>query len=132
MIPPPLKAPAAIVVPKAGWSVVVEQSIDGLAQHAAAWDDLAANAVEPNVFFESWMLLPALRAFGAGISFRFVLIFRPHPTNPKGASVLCGFFPFATERRYKWFPIRAFTLWSHPYGLLGTPLVRSDAARKTF
>ena len=28
----------------------------------AAWDDLASRAAEPNPFFESWYLLPALRA----------------------------------------------------------------------
>jgi len=31
-----------------------------LAAHMAGWNDLAAAALEPNVFHEPWMMLPAI------------------------------------------------------------------------
>ena len=39
-----------------------------------AREKLCAAALEPNVFYEPWMLLPALKAFGAGHDFHFALI----------------------------------------------------------
>ena len=44
--------------------IVTARSAEELQPHVGAWDDLAASAVEPNVFYDSWMLLPALQAFG--------------------------------------------------------------------
>jgi hypothetical protein len=111
----------------AGWSVVVVRDAEALAEHVPAWDALAAAALEPNVFYESWMLLPAVRAFGGGADFRFVLVFGPHPTNPTGPGVLGGFFPLVRRRRYKGLPAVILSLWQYRYGLLGTPLIRADA-----
>src|SRR5689334_9444130 len=38
-------------------------------------DALAAVASEPNIFYEPWMLLPSMKAFGQDRSFVFVLLF---------------------------------------------------------
>ena len=45
-------------------SVVIVDDLTALEKHIAAWEELAAAAIEPNVFYEPWMLMPALRAYG--------------------------------------------------------------------
>ena len=45
--------------------VKVIRDSDRLFEHIPAWEDLAAAALEPNPFYEHWVLLPALRHFGA-------------------------------------------------------------------
>src|SRR4051812_12585876 len=46
-----------------------------LADHAAAWDELALHAIEPNVFHERWMLLPAMHAYGQQADLAVVLAY---------------------------------------------------------
>src|SRR5947209_4002365 len=65
-------------------SVVVLDDVAALERYAAAWDDLAAAAVEPNVFYESWMLLPALRLLAGGDKVLVVLVFVHTPQRNKG------------------------------------------------
>ncbi|HMC63350.1 MAG TPA: GNAT family N-acetyltransferase [Gemmataceae bacterium] len=108
------------------WSVVVARSVPELAPHIAAWEVLAAAALEPNVFYEPWMLLPALDLFGPAGGLRVVLVFGPHPIQPT-QRVLAGVFPLH-HKRYKRLPISVLTLWQHAYILLGTPLLRADCA----
>lgn len=84
-----------------------------------AWDELAANACEINPFYESWILLPALRAQGdAGL--RCVLVWQ--------GERLIGLFPFERKRQFKGLPVPVMTSWRHSAHLLCTPLVRADAA----
>src|SRR5947208_1780050 len=109
-----------------GWSVVVARSVPELAPHIAAWEVLADAALEPIVFYEPWMLLPALDLFGPAGGLRVVLIFGPDPSQPT-QRVLAGVFPFQ-RNRYKRLPISVLTLWQHAYILLGTPLLRADCA----
>jgi len=78
-----------------------------------AWEELAAASVEPNPFYESWMLLPALRSF-ARERVEVVLVFR--------GDLLCGLFPIAHRRG------RA-GLWRHPYCYLTAPLLRRGCER---
>ncbi len=89
-----------------------------LAEHVAAWEDLAAAALEPNPFYEPWSLLPAVRnlELDAGAELQFVLIFAEH--------VLCGFFPL--ERQPK-IPVN---LWKISYCAISTPLLRAACARE--
>jgi hypothetical protein len=61
-----------------------------LAGHMAAWNDLAAAALEPNVFYEPWMLLPAIDSFGRGRELRYVLVYADQGNAPP---LLCGLFP---------------------------------------
>jgi CelD/BcsL family acetyltransferase involved in cellulose biosynthesis len=86
-----------------------------------AWEELARAAREPNPFYEHWMLLPALEAFGAGQGARVVLVW--------AGEELAGLFPFQRVTRYKGLPLTALTSWRHPHCLLCTPLVRADMAR---
>jgi CelD/BcsL family acetyltransferase involved in cellulose biosynthesis len=86
-----------------------------------AWEELARAALEPNPFYEHWMLRPALEAFGAAQDVRVVLVW-------SGAR-LAGLFPFERVARYKGLPAAALRSWQHAHCLLCTPLVRADSAR---
>ncbi|MEN3333264.1 MAG: hypothetical protein V7641_2629 [Blastocatellia bacterium] len=94
------------------------------------WEDLAAQAIEPNPFYEHWMLRPALAHLGAGADLRVVLIFAPNrarPTEP----LLCGVFPLERRPRHKGIPCRTLSLWRHKFCQLATPLVRASHAQET-
>jgi CelD/BcsL family acetyltransferase involved in cellulose biosynthesis len=104
----------------------VVEGAAGLHEHIAAWDELAACAIEPNPFYESWMLLPGIEAFGGDLSLLFVFAYTQ---GPGGAPVLCGFFPLERLASYKNLPMRHLQLWRHRHCYLGTPLLRRGHAR---
>ena len=91
---------------------------ESLAAIVSPWEELAAHAIEPNPFYEPWILLPALRAQGEGGE--FVSIW--------DQGRLIGLFPFERRRRFKGLPVATLTSWRHSAYLLCTPLVRADAA----
>jgi CelD/BcsL family acetyltransferase involved in cellulose biosynthesis len=86
-----------------------------------AWEELARAALEPNPFYEHWMLRPAAAAFGKGCELRVVLVW-------EGAR-LAGLFPFERVAHYKGLPVPAYRSWLHAHCLLCTPLVRAGMAR---
>jgi CelD/BcsL family acetyltransferase involved in cellulose biosynthesis len=98
-----------------------------LGRHVEAWEDLAASAVEPNVFYEPWMLLPAIEAFGRGVALRFILVYAERPGEPP---LLCALLPFERLTRYKGLPLARLKLWRHKHCYLGTPLLRRGHARE--
>src|SRR5262245_33423617 len=63
--------------------VVVVTEPAALESYLPALGDLAANAIEPNVFYEPWILMPSLNAFGGGRQFLFALVFAPAVSNQK-------------------------------------------------
>jgi hypothetical protein len=65
-------------------SVVIVDDLTALEKHIAAWEELAATAIEPNVFYEPWMLMPALRAYGGAGRLLFALVQTPDPARPLG------------------------------------------------
>ncbi len=114
----------------APYTAVVLHNTNDLLAHRVAWDDLAHAALEPNVFYESWMLLPALRAFGQGAALRFVLIYAVDPRQSQGHRALAGFFPLVERRAYKGVPVRAAALWQYPYAYSCAPLLRPEGAAR--
>jgi CelD/BcsL family acetyltransferase involved in cellulose biosynthesis len=90
-----------------------------MVEEAAAWDDLAERAVEPNPFFESWYLLPSLERFDGGRKTTFLRFVH------KGA--LSGLMPVARQTRYAGWPIAHVANWLHPNMFLGTPLLAQGA-----
>ena len=80
--------------PRPLW-VEATEDVRELARHADAWEDLAADAVEANVFYEPWMLLPVLDAFAADRRLIFVLVWGPGVADRPPC--LHGLFPL--ERR---------------------------------
>ena len=88
---------------------------------AEDWRDLAARALEPNVFYEPDFALAAAAAFGNNVGAALVW----SGTRPRK---LLGLFPArVAERRYG-LKLPVLVGWTHPYAPLGTPLVERDAA----
>ncbi len=87
----------------------------------SAWDNLAAHAVEPNVFYESWYLLPALKAYRLHQDVRTFTLWEGTPKQ----SVLLGLMPIIEHSAYAGLPMPHFQNWLHPNAFLGSPLVRS-------
>src|SRR3954468_22010810 len=81
------------------------------------WEELAANAVEPNPFHEHWILRPALECF-AGDDVAVLAVRRE--------GCLCALLPVQSVSRYKKLPLRALVSWRHKHSMLCTPLVRAD------
>jgi hypothetical protein len=116
-------------------SVVVVEDADALAAMAPAWQALADAALEPNPFYEPWMLLPAIRAYGSGRDLRFVCVQGPDPSDPSAPPVLCGLFPLERRSRYAGLgmtlPLASLSLWRYPFSYVLTPLLRADLAAET-
>ena len=111
-------------------SIVTANSWVELEPYLSGWDTLAAAALEPNVFYESWMVKPALECFGSGQELRFVLVVADRPRESRQSSLVVGFFPLERLRRYKRFPISALALWRYVHCYLCTPLVHASYARE--
>lgn len=111
-------------------SVVVVRDLQTLSGFVPAWEELAAAALEPNVFYEHWMLLPALEAFGAGKDIKVVLVLIHDPRNPEAPPKLGGLFPLEPAYRFRKLKVSALRLWQHVHCYVCTPLVRADAARE--
>jgi CelD/BcsL family acetyltransferase involved in cellulose biosynthesis len=108
------------------YTVVVVDGADQLADHVPAWNDLADNALEPNAFYESWALLPALRAYG-GTDVSIALVYLA-PDGTRKQPLLCGFVPLRRRRLHRLLPVTVLETWQHLYCFLSTPLVRRGYA----
>ncbi len=86
-----------------------------------AWRELAACALEPNVFYEPAFALAAAPVFAAEAG--AVLVWSG--TIPRR---LLGFFPARIETRRYGLTLPVLVGWTHPYGPLGVPLVEREAA----
>lgn len=91
-----------------------------LGSRAAQWRDLAARALEPNVFYEPAFALAAAPVFGRGVHAGLVWS-RTAPAQ------LLGLFPARIEQRRYGVTCPVLVGWTHPYGPLGSPLVDRDA-----
>src|SRR3954451_13319957 len=111
-------AEAAVRRRPAGTGTIVEMRSDAAALRGLIpdWEALAAEAAEPNPFYEPWMLLPALEAYGAD-DFHCIVV------RDKGT--LAALLPMRMERRYRGLPLRVLRSWRHRNMLLCTPLLRA-------
>jgi len=88
------------------------------------WEALAGEAVEPNPFFEPWVMLPPLRHFHARDRFLVLLLY--------DADRLVGFFPFRIAiwpRRVG--VLRKLALFRYHHCSLCTPLIHRDYLPET-
>ncbi len=111
-------------------SVVVVRDLQALSGFVPAWEELAAAAIEPNAFYEHWMLLPALKLYGAGEDISVVLVLIRDPHNPDAPAKLGGLFPLELVRNFRKLKVSALSLWQHVHCYVCTPLVRADAAKE--
>src|ERR1043165_4582908 len=79
--------PRRVAAARIEWTSLAE-----LADARGEWRDLAARALEPNVFYDPAFALPAARVFGADVG--AVLVWS------KASPRLIGLFPARVERRY--------------------------------
>lgn len=86
---------------------------------------LCEDLCEPNVFYEPWMLIPALRQLGEGETFRFLCLY-----EAKGSGRLCGFFPLVRSVLHQQLPLPAYGLWQHSQCFRCTPLIRQGFAER--
>lgn len=88
----------------------------------ASWDALALTASEPNPFFESWYLLPSLRALdpAGGVQ----LLRFQHDGS------LAGILPIVRSPRYYRWPIPHLSSWVHANCFLGAPLIAVGCERE--
>ena len=102
---------------------VVEMHRDPAALRALVpdWEELAAEAAEPNPFYEHWMLLPALEAYGAE-GFRCFAVW--------DSGTLAALFPMRLERGWRRLPVTALRSWRHRNMLICTPLLRAKSAER--
>ncbi|HZE60567.1 MAG TPA: GNAT family N-acetyltransferase [Burkholderiales bacterium] len=100
-------------------TVIVLRDRAALAAIVRPWEDLVANALEANPFYEPWILLPALWAKGEE-GFECVSVWDD--------GKLIGLFPFERRASFKRLPVATLTTWRHSAYLLCTPLVRAAAA----
>ena len=109
-------------MPSGTGTIVEVCNAAGLAELVPQWEALAADAAEPNPFYEHWMLLPALEAYGAGEDFRCIAVWDD--------GTLGALIPMRIERRYRGLPVRALCSWRDRNTVIGTPLVRAKSAAK--
>ena len=98
-----------------------------LRKHVEAWECLARNAMEPNPFYEPWLLLPAIESFMRNDHLVFVLIYAAIHGR---ASQLCAFFPLLRCYHYRGLPVRYLRIWRHLHCFLCTPLLRRPYAKE--
>ena len=110
--------------------MVVLRDPQALSAFVPAWEELAAAALEPNVFYEHWMLLPALEAFGSGKDIAVVLVLLHDPHNPDAPAKLGGLFPLERVHRFGKLRVSAVSLWQNLHCYACTPLVRADTAKE--
>jgi CelD/BcsL family acetyltransferase involved in cellulose biosynthesis len=103
--------------------VKVLTSLEAMTAIVPSWENMAAAAIEPNPFYEPWMLLPALELFGLGRGFRLVTIW--------SGGRLDAVLPLERTATFKGLPLPALSSWRHRHCLLCTPLVRADGAAET-
>lgn len=99
--------------------VVTIREPSELTPYLESWDRLSEEAAEPNVFYESWMLLPALRHIAQSQS-------RPEIILVLQGQEVRGLFPIQRSGAYKGFPLGSVSLWKHEHCYLCTPLVHRD------
>jgi len=103
-----------------GIAVIAADMLEEILPYMQAWQDLAADAVEENVFYESWMLIPAFELLRGSLPVQLAMV-----RDERGEECrLLGVFPL--ERRPAGLgPLGGrFRLWRHQHCFLCTPLVR--------
>ena len=85
----------------------------------ARWDLLSDSATEPNPFFESWYLLPSLRAFDQAKRVELLRV--------EADGELLGLMPLGRPLSYYGHPLPHLSSWIHANCFLGSPLVAKGA-----
>ncbi len=109
----------------ATWWVDTIDTPAAIAPHRAAWDDLAWHAIEPNPFYESWMVEAGWTMFPPA-DLRLACVYRGG-VRPQDPPELCGLIPLV-RRRHEQLPVTVWSLWHNDYLCNCTPLLRQGVA----
>ena len=88
-----------------------------------ALDELATRALEPNVFYESGLFIPALQHIDVHLPL-WIVCFR------NAAGVLQGVVPLVREPLRRGFPVKILRNWVHRFCFLGTPILDARCAHQ--
>ena len=117
--PPP--APGRPIPGKKHYELVAVTDLLAMQQFIPQWETLADQAIEPNVFYEHWALIPALQLYGKGcVTTAFVVEKDP---NAGMRSRLIGAFPLEFCRQFRHLPLTCARMWKHPHCYLANPLI---------
>lgn len=123
----PLKRPTRFTIDTDFWVEEVTHP-EMIAATAEDWDDLAANAARPNVFFERWMLEAAWRAFKLAESdsnnVTVAIVYRRGRAT-QFPPVPIGLFPCVVEKDLGPCIGPVLSFWDHAYCFDTTPLLRT-------
>jgi CelD/BcsL family acetyltransferase involved in cellulose biosynthesis len=99
---------------------VETRPLTDLAGFVREWRELAAQALQRNIFYEPEFALAAAPVYGRGAA--AVLVW-------SAAGRLLGFFPYRTDA-WRYGAWSAQVGWTHPYAPLGVPLVEREHATR--
>lgn len=121
---PGLLAPDMVAEPQGAVAPDFELvDIEGLAERRAAWDDLVARAVEPNLFCEPDFALPCARRLRSVRRVRFALAWE---TDASGVRRLVAMAALERRTVLPFVDMRSSTRWAF-FGAYGVPLLDGDA-----
>jgi hypothetical protein len=89
------------------------------------WQALAAEAAEPNPFYEPWALLPALEHLAGRGAPSVLFVWRDQQKSD-----LIGVFPLERAFGYHHLPVVYRGLWQHVHCFLTTPLLKRGAEQE--
>ncbi len=104
-----------------GYTLVVVRDTEELSTYIPPLEKLVEKLPDPNVFYEPWMLMPALAQFGKGEEMIFLMVFAGEGDVNEGE--LVAFFPLVLRRYYRGLRMSNVSLWQHPYCFLSSPLL---------
>lgn len=117
--------------PRPGLRCQVVRDVDEMAALSELWHRLSRDAADPNVYYEPWMMLPALRHWYSGRDVLALFIFGENPECTTGPPILYGMVPFERRSDYRGIPARVLRLLRPPYTRLCTPLIHKQFVRET-
>lgn len=95
--------------------IQVARGVEQLRPWVPEWERLTAEVIEANVFYEPFMMLPAVAELRGGAEVRTLMV-----QGAEGA--LLGVFPLRRQPYY--------SMWKHPYCYLCTPLIRKGSEER--
>ncbi|MBK8232737.1 MAG: GNAT family N-acetyltransferase [Candidatus Eisenbacteria bacterium] len=130
--PVPTGAPSSVPVVGDRFVAIEVQGEAALLEHLAGWEALVDAAVEPNLFLEPWMVLPALQGLSGKRPVSFLLIYEPPRSHLQNRRLLVGLVPLERTRFGGAVRRPVLQLWRHRFAYLTTPLLHRECAREAF
>lgn len=109
--------------PAAGLRVELLRDPSSMVAVQSEVEELCQDLCEPNVFFEPWFFLPALKHLAPRERLHLLCLY-----ETGGRQRLCGFLPLIEGRLHSLLPLKTYEVWAHSQCFRCTPLVRKGYA----